>query len=247
MFGARYPHHTLADPLQLPYLASAMNSHISRAFTLIELLVVIAIIGTLSAVVLASLNIARERGKESSIKATLKSMSAEIELMAESQPNYNFVNSCATNGLKKYVDALTAQGATVRCDSFPSPSGTTDNYSRWGVAVSTSGSTLPLKAWSASPEGVVTWDAADSNSWINWTNSTAACAAQGKRLPSAEELRALWRINGSNPAPGFDAVVYWSRTEVPGVSANNAYSVGMSHSGVGSNSKSSSAYVRCVK
>ena len=112
--------------------------HRNKGFTLIELLVVIAIIGILSAVVLASLNIARERGKEAAIKSTLKSMATEIELMAETQPNYNFVNDCHTAGhaLAKYVTALTAHGATTRCDSFPAPSGTTDNYSRWGVAAS---------------------------------------------------------------------------------------------------------------
>lgn len=221
----------------------------ARAFTLIELLVVIAIIGILSAVVLASLNAARDRGKESAIKATLKSMVAEIELMAESQPNYDFVNDCHTTGhvLAEFVSALADQGATVRCDSFNFTTGTTDTFTRWGVAASIVGE-ANLKAWSASPEGVVTWDSTDSNggATANWANAIAACANIGKRLPAPEEYRALWRITSPNPAPGFVANLYWSRTEVPGVSAN-AYYVGMGNGYVDSVVKANGLYVRCVK
>ena len=52
----------------------------NKGFTLIELLVVIAIIGILSSVVLASLNSARNKGADTTIKAQLSNMGPSFEL-----------------------------------------------------------------------------------------------------------------------------------------------------------------------
>ncbi len=57
-----------------------MYKNRSRGFTLIELLVVIAIIGILSAVVLASLNQARQKGSDAAIQSDLSTIQTEAEI-----------------------------------------------------------------------------------------------------------------------------------------------------------------------
>lgn len=65
-----------------------MKKNINRGFTLIELLVVIAIIGILSAVVLASLNQARNKGGDASVKSNLASIRAQAEIFFDVPQNY---------------------------------------------------------------------------------------------------------------------------------------------------------------
>ncbi|KND51382.1 MAG: hypothetical protein ABA06_03675 [Parcubacteria bacterium C7867-001] len=71
-------------------------------FTLIELLVVIAIIGVLSSVVLASLNTARNKGTDASIKSNLSESRAQAELYYDANGN-SYAGVCGTtaaNGVK---------------------------------------------------------------------------------------------------------------------------------------------------
>ncbi len=60
----------------------------SRGFTLIELLVVIAIIGILSSVVLASLNGARKKGRDSRRISDLKQIQLALELYYDTNSSY---------------------------------------------------------------------------------------------------------------------------------------------------------------
>jgi Tfp pilus assembly protein PilE len=73
---------------------------------LIELLVVIAIIGILSSVVLASLNTARNKGADASIKANLTQARAEAEIFHDTAGNYTGV--CAQTGTNVIGDSVKA-------------------------------------------------------------------------------------------------------------------------------------------
>lgn len=69
-----------------------------RGFTLIELLVVIAIIGVLSSVVLASLNTARNRGNDASVRANLSGARSQAELFYDANNNAYVTGSAGGAG-----------------------------------------------------------------------------------------------------------------------------------------------------
>ncbi len=65
-----------------------MSAKTHRGFTLIELLVVIAIIGILSSVVIASLNSARTKGRDTRRVADLKQLQLALELAYDANGSY---------------------------------------------------------------------------------------------------------------------------------------------------------------
>jgi prepilin-type N-terminal cleavage/methylation domain-containing protein len=116
-----------------------MQTHMTsraRGFTLIELLVVIAIIGILSSVVLASLNTARNKGNDASIKANLRSISTQAELYFDTNSNsYGSTGSTCTAASTIFADTTIAQ-AVAQADSV-NGSGTLvcgNTSSAWAVS-----------------------------------------------------------------------------------------------------------------
>jgi type IV pilus assembly protein PilE len=94
----------------------------NSGFTLIELLVVIAIIGILAAVVLASMNNARESGQEAKIKSELDSITKQAE--TEYVANNTYDSVCGSNGATPstpianlFASINTVASSTAICNS----------------------------------------------------------------------------------------------------------------------------------
>lgn len=207
-----------------------MKSRNTSGFTLIELLVVIAIIGILAAVVLASLNSAREKGKVANIKSNLRNAVTQAALHYSDNGSYSTL--CSSTTITSIVSSLTNAGAEARCIAYSED---------WGIGVIFNTNQF----YTAGPVGILTLDAADAASGgvQTWVNAVSTCATTGRRLPSASAIRALYDIGAVAPA-SFAASYYWSSTENT-LDAAQAYIGYMNASAIGSFVKTNTYRVRC--
>ncbi len=117
-----------------------------KGFTLIELLVVIAIIGILSSIVLASLNVARNKGNDAKTKGQLSSIRASTEIYFDSYNNFGTIvptsGACTTGDL--FMDVNSGTKALVTQSNYPSNTVLDCGASAtaWSVAASLNGGTL---------------------------------------------------------------------------------------------------------
>jgi len=89
-----------------------MNKNI-KGFTLIELLVVVAIIGILSSVVLASLNTARGKGANASVKSNLANIRAQAEIVYD-DANGSYAGVCTNPQVVAAMASAASAGGGVK-------------------------------------------------------------------------------------------------------------------------------------
>ena len=82
----------------------------AKGFTLIELLVVISIIGILASVVLASLNSARQKGRDTKRISDVKQLQLALELYFDSNGTYPTALSTTTVG--SFISSILADPTT---------------------------------------------------------------------------------------------------------------------------------------
>jgi prepilin-type N-terminal cleavage/methylation domain-containing protein len=130
-------------------------------FTLIELLVVIAIIGILSSVVLSSLNTARAKGADATIKQDLANMRAQAGIFYDNNSQTFGADATACdvvgsvfldpNIVSALAGASLASGGTAICNADDGIELAENTASSWSMSVPLK--TDPLSSWCVDSAG----------------------------------------------------------------------------------------------
>lgn len=125
-------------------------------FTLIELLVVVAIIGLLAAVVMASLNSARNKGGDAGVKSNLRNAIAQGEIIYGTRvANQNTYTSICMSGVMtgeptvKGVGAFVLAAAKANGYTYSDTNGTGNRNPAAGGSTSTVTCNDSANAWAA--------------------------------------------------------------------------------------------------
>jgi len=111
-----------------------------KGFTLIELLVVIAIIGILSSVVLASLNVARDKGSDAAITSNINNIRSQAALYYTDNSNYgtNVTDESNCAAVDNIFADPTIREQVAAADAANGPGTVTCNVAADGLAYAVS-------------------------------------------------------------------------------------------------------------
>ena len=103
----------------------------AKGFTLIELLVVIAIIGILSSIVLVSVNSARTKAKDASVKSNIEGARVAAEMWYDDTAggNMSYTNVCTSSSFTAIKTAVNLQGTGSTCQNSATAYCLKGNYS----------------------------------------------------------------------------------------------------------------------